>query len=63
MSNGIQVALGIETEASEMMMQFWLHDDGAQISNGYTLGDLDCAIAVLRDLADAIELKRKRMTN
>ena len=51
----IQVAIGIQTTDGCGPMEFYLYDNGARIHKDYSDEDLIIAVAVLRDLADAIE--------
>ena len=63
MNEPIQVAIGVASESGEGPMQFLLHDIGASIHEGYTVQDLQVAVAVLRDLADALEARLAQLTN
>jgi hypothetical protein len=62
MNDAIQVAIGLSSERGGIM-EFHLYDTGARIHDGYTSGDLHSAIAVLLDLADALQEKLRQTNN
>lgn len=57
MDEGIQVVVGLETVDGWLGMEYRLFDDGVRISSGRKPEDLMAAIAVLRDVADALEFR------
>lgn len=63
MNEPIQITLGVADEVNHMPMGFWLYDDGVQFDGEMTKKDIDVALAVLLDLADALRVKLNAMTN
>jgi hypothetical protein len=63
MKNPIEVIVGVLPETGESPLMFVAHDGGALIHQSYTRNDLQASIAILRDLADAIEVRVRQLTN
>lgn len=53
----IQVRLGVTDEKEGMPISYWLYDTGVKFEGKYTQKDMELSIAILRDLADALEHK------
>jgi hypothetical protein len=62
MNNPIQVTLGLASKEGGPF-EFVLHDEGARVCTALTAEELQIAAAVLRDLADAIDVALRSLAN
>ena len=58
-----QVLVHIAVNGQDKRLGFMQYADGVEIKGEYDREDLIVCIAVLRDLADALETKRNLLTN
>jgi hypothetical protein len=59
-----QIVIGVESEAGEPFMEYHLFDEGVKFADDrWTRNDLLISVAILRDLADALEAKLNMMSN